>query len=78
MFHFCDIVVAFCKCTYHAWCLGFHTQMSDKCERSSYSVTFDPQWQINIGYKIVEETLKALKPLSLSKGMYTNINPTNT
>jgi len=78
MFHLYDIIVASYKCTYHAWCLGFHTQMFDKCEKSNCGATFDLQWHIDMGYKTVEENLKAFKPLSLSKGMYTNINPTNT
>jgi hypothetical protein len=43
MFHLCDIFVVSCKCIYHAWCLGFHTQMFDKCEKSSRVVTFDCQ-----------------------------------
>jgi hypothetical protein len=44
MFDLCDIVVGSYKCTNHAWHLGFHTHMYDKCERFNCGVTFDPQW----------------------------------
>jgi len=55
MFHCCDIIVASYKCMYHAWCFGFHMQLSTRCKNPTCGVIFDQEWQESMGFETIED-----------------------
>ncbi len=58
MFHCCNIIVASCKRTYHAWCLGFHMQLSARYENPTCGAIFDQKWWESMGFEIIENDPK--------------------
>ncbi len=72
-FHYKDISIVYCGCTYHHWCFGFLLGISKVYGHISYGENFDSKWCKNVGFMLGDGKLEPQPNPSMLEGNFSTI-----